>query len=119
MIGTEGNSGTIYIIDFGLAKRYRDPNNNQHIPYRNNKSLTGTVRYASINCHMGIEQSRRDDVESVIYVLIYFMKGKLPWQGMQAKTKTEKYKKIMQLKMGTPPEVLCRGCPSKLIKTNR
>ena len=114
LIGNGSKSGIIFIIDFGLAKRYKDPKTNHHIMHRTNKSLTGTVRYASINTHMGIEQSRRDDVESMIYVLIYFLKGKLPWQGVLGKNKNEKYKKIMQIKMITPIERLCDECPSTL-----
>jgi serine/threonine protein kinase len=112
LIGNGLKSGIIHVVDFGLAKRYKDPKTNHHIIYRSNKSLTGTVRYASINTHMGIEQSRRDDIESMIYVLIYFLKGKLPWQGVLGKNKHEKYKKIIQIKIMTPIEKLCSECPS-------
>jgi len=104
---------TVYIIDFGLSKRYRDPKTHQHIPYVGRKSLTGTARYASINTHLGIEQSRRDDLESLGFVLMYFNRGHLPWQGLKAITKKEKYSKIAEKKMSTPIELLCKHFPSE------
>lgn len=100
----------IYMIDFGLAKKYLDKNN-QHISYRDNKDLTGTARYASINTHLGIEQGRRDDLESWIYVLIYFMKGVLPWQSMKGQAKKEKYDKIMEKKLTISITYLTEGLP--------
>lgn len=110
-LGKKGN--LVYIIDFGLAKKYRDSRTHQHIPYRENKNLTGTARYASINTHLGIEQSRRDDLESLGYVLMYFNRGSLPWQGLRAATKRQKYERISEKKMSTPIEELCRGFPSE------
>ena len=79
LIGLGRKSNILYLIDLGLAKKYRDPKNHQHIPYRENKNLTGTARYASINAHLGIEQSRRDDLEGIGYVIIYLLRGWLPW----------------------------------------
>lgn len=108
-LGKKGN--LVYIIDFGLAKKYRDGRTHQHIPYRENKNLTGTARYASINTHLGIEQSRRDDLESLGYVLMYFNRGSLPWQGLKAATKRQKYERISEKKMSTPIEDLCKGYP--------
>ncbi|ESW97255.1 hypothetical protein KL918_000863 [Ogataea parapolymorpha] len=108
-IGKKGSQ--VNVIDFGLAKKFRDPRTHLHIPYRENKNLTGTARYASINTHLGIEQSRRDDLESLGYVLIYFCRGSLPWQGLKAATKRQKYDRILEKKMATPAEVLARGLP--------
>ncbi|EPY50795.1 CK1/CK1/CK1-D protein kinase Hhp2 [Schizosaccharomyces cryophilus OY26] len=109
------HSNVITMIDFGLAKKYRDFKTYVHIPYRDNKNLTGTARYASINTHIGIEQSRRDDLESLGYVLLYFCRGSLPWQGLQADTKEQKYQKIRDTKINTPLEVLCKGLPEEFI----
>ena len=110
VIGLNEKSNLVYLIDYGLSKRYKDKNSGQHIPYRENKQLVGTVRYASVNAHLGIEQSRRDDLEGIGYVLVYFYLGRLPWQN-----KTDKGKpltqKITEKKLTTPPELLCKKMP--------
>ena len=113
LIGLGRQANLIHCIDFGLAKKYRDVKTHQHIPYRENKNLTGTARYASINTHLGIEQSRRDDLEALGYVLMYFMRGALPWQGLQAATKKQKYDLISEKKMSTPVEALCSSYPTE------
>lgn len=113
-MGVGSGSRYVYMIDFGLAKRYRSSRSGRHIPYRENKSLTGTARYASINAHLGIEQSRRDDLESLGFVFMYFNRGKLPWQGLQAHTKREKYDKISEKKLSVPIETLCKGFPGNM-----
>eukprot|EP00817_Percolomonadidae_sp_ATCC50343_P003072 CAMPEP_0117422572 /NCGR_PEP_ID=MMETSP0758-20121206/3384_1 /TAXON_ID=63605 /ORGANISM="Percolomonas cosmopolitus, Strain AE-1 (ATCC 50343)" /LENGTH=246 /DNA_ID=CAMNT_0005205271 /DNA_START=158 /DNA_END=895 /DNA_ORIENTATION=+ len=116
LMGSGKKGHHVYMIDFGLAKRYRDSKTRIHIPHRDNKRLTGTARYASINTHIGIEQSRRDDLEAIAYVLMYFLRGALPWQGLRAKTKNEKYERISQKKITTPIETLCAGFPIELAK---
>lgn len=110
-LGKKGN--LVYIIDFGLAKRYINERTHIHIPYREDKNLTGTARYASLNTHIGIEQSRRDDMESLGYVLMYFNRGSLPWQGLKANTKRQKYEKISEKKLTVPIEELCKGFPGE------
>ncbi|CAL5971429.1 Kinase [Hexamita inflata] len=110
-IGRARRKSTVFLIDYGLSKRYMV--NGTHIPYKEHKSLTGTARYCSINTHLGIEQSRRDDLESLGYIFVYFIKGSLPWQGLKAGTKKQKYEKILEKKLGVPVEQLCRGAPSE------
>lgn len=113
LVGVGKKQTMIYAIDFGLAKRYRDVKTGDHVLYKDGKSLTGTARYASVNTHLGIEQSRRDDLEALGFVLMYFNRGSLPWQGLRAQTKKEKYEIIKEKKVTTSVESLCKGFPQE------
>jgi len=108
MFGRNDRIAHLYIIDFGLSKRYWTT---QHTTMRTKLSLTGTARYASINAHNGVEQSRRDDLEAIGHMLFYFIRGSLPWSGLPAKTQEEKYRKISQKKQDTDLNELCNGYP--------
>lgn len=101
----------IYIIDFGLSKLYKNLETKEHIPYSENNKLTGTPRYASINNHNGIEQSRRDDIEAIGYMLVYIIKKSLPWQGL--KKENGKYQNILDKKINIPLDELCKDIPEE------
>jgi len=109
MVGRCKNVKKLYIVDFGLSRKYIE--NNQHIPFKDGRSLTGTARYASTNVHLGMEPSRRDDLESLGYMLVYFAKGRLPWQGIKrdnnGDNKNEHTMKIEKMKFSCPLERLC------------
>jgi serine/threonine protein kinase len=117
LIGVKAKQSQVYLIDFGLSKRYKDTKTGEHIPYRDGKSLTGTARYASVNTHIGVEQSRRDDLESIGYILLYFLKGVLPWQGLPGgRNKNEKYDKMKDKKLHTTVESLCTQTPEEFAR---
>ena len=113
VMGKGEKSKYLYLLDFGLAKKYRSSTTLKHYPMIKKKNLTGTARYASINALNGLTQSRRDDLEAVGYVLLYFLRGKLPWQGLHVKNKEDRYHKIMEIKMETTPYQLCKGFPKE------
>ena len=114
VIGLNESSNIIHVIDFGLSRRFKDKITGQHIPYKENRHMIGTVRYASINSLLGIEQSRRDDIEALGYVITYFFYGSLPWQSNKDKGKAEQ-SKILEKKLITPPEILCKKMPKQFM----
>lgn len=118
LIGRPGTktANVIHVVDFGMAKQYRDPKTKQHIAYRERKSLSGTARYMSINTHLGREQSRRDDLEALGHVFMYFLRGGLPWQGLKAATNKQKYEKIGEKKQTTAIKDLCDNFPEEFNK---
>ncbi|KAH8109799.1 kinase-like protein [Phellopilus nigrolimitatus] len=115
LIGRPGtkHANLVHIIDFGTAKHYRDPETKQHVPYGERKGLGGTANYMSINTHLGGEQSRRDDLEALGYVIFYFLRGSLPWQGLAAATNKQKYEKIGEKKQIMRIGELCDSFPGE------
>ena len=111
VIGLDSHKYTVHVIDFGLAKRYRDPHTHIHIPHQDGYSLIGSTRFASINAHLGIELSRRDDIESLAYILIYFMRGSLPWQGRRQGDRRQSF--VQKMKQNMPVDVICKGLPEE------
>jgi len=117
LIGSGKNKSKIYIIDFGLSKKYIDSNGNHNV-YHKNSSFTGSYRFSSIRNHKGIIQSRRDDLESIGYMLLYFLKGKLPWQGLNRNAKDDKkvhIENIYKVKRHTSLEELCEDVPKQFL----
>jgi len=114
VIGLKKNKNLIYMIDYGISKRYIDSKTKEHINYQEGKKIVGTVKFASLYTHLGIEQSRRDDLESLAYILIYFWKGTLPWVDIKGKNKKEKYNKIKEKKIEISVEQLCEGIDEEI-----
>lgn len=110
LVGRSHHQNQIFLIDYGLAKKYRNTEG-KHIPFKEGGKLVGTARYASVNSHQGYQLSRRDDLISLGYMLVYFMNGKLPWQRAAGKTKEEKYESIKKLKLGLGSTVICDKLP--------
>ena len=111
---TKEEINKLYCIDFGLAKKYVKKNG-EHIEMNENKKFCGTVRYASIAAHNNTDQSRKDDLESIGYILIYLYKAKLPWQNIKHKDKKERYKLVGECKMNICEEELCSNMPKEFI----
>ena len=109
----------IYLIDFGLSKKFKSSTTGKHIRFGFTGKLTGTVRFASANALRGGEQSRRDDLESIGYMIIYFMRGKLPWQEVKGNKKIERYLKIYKMKKNVAPEDLCKSLPKQMVEFMR
>ena len=114
VMGRGDSAHIVYLLDFGLSKKYWCSHLNSHLKFTINKKLTGTARYASINALRGCEQSRRDDLEAIGYVLLYFLRGSLPWQGLKMDKKDDRYKKIYEKKKATTAEELAKGFPSEM-----
>ena len=114
LIGIDTKKSRIYMIDFGLSKKIIS-STGIHVSYRSDKSFTGSYRYSSIRNHKGIEQSRRDDLESIGYMFIYFLLGKLPWQGLKSSNKSKRKFKIYNVKQTITLKDLCKKVPNEFL----
>ena len=113
VVGLNEKNADLFLLDFGLAKKYRSSKTMKQYPYIKKNKLTGTARYASIHALEEMEQSRRDDLEGAGYVLMYFLRGNLPWMGIKIKSKEDRIKKILDKKKETSPEELCENFPDE------
>jgi len=111
-MGQGAKSNLVYLVDFALAKRYKDATTNKHIRCTTKNGLKGTPRYKSLNAHNGREQSRRDDLEAIGYVLLYFLRAQLPWQGIEGQKGIAKKQKLVRLTLDsfTNPDKLAQLC---------
>ena len=112
------NVGIIYIIDFGISRKYKSSRTGKHLKFSLTGKMFGTVKYLSYNASRGVEQSRRDDLESIGYMLISLANGKLPWQGIKLKEGNinKKYLEMLMLKKFTPLEKICAGLPIEFVE---
>ena len=106
-MGVGKHAKIVHIIDFGLSKEFRDPATHLHISCTGDHGLVGTATFASIHSHLGLELGRRDDLESLAYILIYFIRGSLPWLGL-------KVDRVTRSKQNTSHHILCKGVPLPL-----
>jgi serine/threonine protein kinase len=114
MIGVGDNANKVFVIDFGLAKKVMHQRFSVgHIGCHVIHPLVGTVRYASVHAHLGHDEGPRDDLESLAYCWIYFLRGCLPWQGINARTRDEKFARILDMKKKSTAASLCEGLPAE------
>jgi serine/threonine protein kinase len=116
MIGTGDRSSRVFLIDFGLTRLFRNPATRKHITQFKGLDITGTVRYSLINSHLGLTQSRRDDLESLAYAIVYLVKGRLPWQGIAVHPGQVHHDEVLKLKQVTTAKTLCKGLPQPFIE---
>lgn len=112
VMGIGHKARVVYLIDFGLSKQFRDPKTHIHIPFSNADTahrLTGSAVFASIHSHFGQELGRRDDLESLAYILIYFLRGSLPWQSLNEEDS------LLTIKQQITAQELCRGLPVEFL----
>src|SRR5260370_4847301 len=116
MIGAGDRLSRVFLIDFGLTRLFYNPATHEHITQAKGLKITGTVRYSSINSHLGVTQLQRDNLESLAYVIVYLVKGRLPWQGIAVHPDQVHHDEVLRLKQVTTAKTLCKGLPQPFIK---
>lgn len=115
-LGVGELSNQVFLIGFGLARLFRDPATRRHTAQIHESGIIGSVRYSSINCHLGLTPSRRDDLESLVYVIVYLTRGSLPWQGITAQSGQIHHDEVLRVKQATTVEALCEGLPQPFVE---
>jgi serine/threonine protein kinase len=116
VIGIGELSKQVFLIDFGLAQLFRDPATHSHTMQTDGSNVLGTICYSSINCHLGLPPSPRDDLESLVYVIVYLAKGSLPWQGITVQPGQSYEDEVLKLKQATTVKALCEGLPRPFVE---
>ena len=111
LMGRDSNKHKVYLANFKYAKKYINPKTKLHIPYKEGNDFQGNFSFSSIHQLLGIEVSRRDDIESLGYIFVYFLKGDLPWRNIKYNTFDERVEKVKKIKINTSLDILCQGCP--------
>jgi casein kinase 1 len=115
MLGIGEFSNQVFLLDFGHAQLYRNPSTRSHKVQINGCGVIGTICYSSINCHLGLTPSRRDDLQSLVYVIVYLAKGRLPWQGIIVQPGQIHEDEVLRVKQATMVKALCKGLPQPFI----
>lgn len=115
MTGFDKLSNQVFLIDFGLAQHFRDPSTCRHAPLVSGLNIVGTITFTSINSHLGQTQSRRDDLESLVYSIVYLCRGRLPWQGIIKGRSIEQYGASVLEKKLASTKTLCQGLPAPFV----
>eukprot|EP00928_Gymnodinium_smaydae_P063976 TRINITY_DN47425_c0_g1_i1.p1 TRINITY_DN47425_c0_g1~~TRINITY_DN47425_c0_g1_i1.p1 ORF type:complete len:324 (+),score=35.01 TRINITY_DN47425_c0_g1_i1:51-1022(+) len=113
-MGLKSKANDVHLLDFGYAKQYQVAGSQKHVLIDKDHPLMLPSCFLSINAHLGLEQSRRDDLESLGYIFVYFLSGYLPWERIQAATKQERIERVLNAKMFTPIHQLCQDLPLEI-----
>src|SRR5258708_14768772 len=116
MIGASDRSSRVFLIDFRLTRLFHNPATHEHIMQAKGLNITGTIHYSLINSHLAVTQLQRNDLQPLAYVIVYLVKGWLPWQGIAVHPDQVHHDEVLRLKQVTTAKTLCKGLPQPFIK---